>query len=276
MSNLPEPLRRRDVVLHPSLLKAAVSPTAVAATAVGAGIGALDQSIALAVVLAVVGWGGRMVAAVIAKARRERAARPRPAQLDPWSVPEPWRQLLQQAGAAQLRFDQTVDDWPEGPIQERLIALRPRFYAEMDLVGAMARRGAALTGWTGAAGMSNRPSANALAGELLRAEAERARLGGRSPGREAQLARAEEAVAAQLRALRSSEDAAAVVHDRLRVAVARLDETITTVLVLGAEVGSLGHVEGVVDALQDLNDEMTALHTGLSQAAGTPPDSFTP
>ena len=40
--------------------------------------------------------------------------------------------------------------------------------------------------------------------------AKRVRLAGASPGREAQLARNEEAIAAQLRALRSSEDAAAV------------------------------------------------------------------
>lgn len=276
MSNLPEPVRRRDLLIHPSLLKAAVSPTAVAATAVGAGIGVLDRSVVLAVVLAAVGWGGRMTAAVIARARREQAARPRPAQLDPWSVPEPWRQVLQQASTAQTRFVQAVDDWPPGPIRDRLDAIRPRFYAEMDALAAMARRGAALTGWTGGSlSAAARPSADELARDLRRAESERVRLAGTSPGREAQLARTEEAIAAQLRALRSSEEAAAVVHDRLRVAVAKLDETITTVLVLGAESPPAGHAESVVEALQDLNDEMTALHAGLTQATGSPPDSLT-
>jgi len=59
------------------------------------------------------------------------------------------------------------------------------------------------------------------------------------------------------------------------VAVAKLDETVTTVLALGADSASAGHAESVEVALQDLNDEMTALHAGLSEVTGTPPDSLT-
>src|SRR5579863_1985612 len=103
VSNLPEPVRsqvperRSRRPIHPALYRAAVSPTAAAATAAGAGIGLAANSLTLTVVLAVVGWTSRMTAAVFARRHRERAARPRPAELDPYSVPEPWRQLLQQA-----------------------------------------------------------------------------------------------------------------------------------------------------------------------------------
>mgnify|MGYP000320077299 CR=1 FL=1 len=41
---------------------------------VGAGIGVLDHSAIVAVVLGAVGWTGRMVAAVVARHRRDRAA----------------------------------------------------------------------------------------------------------------------------------------------------------------------------------------------------------
>lgn len=272
MANLPEPLRRRDLLLHPSLVKAAVSPAAVAATAVGAGIGALDHSVVVAVVLAAAGWCGRMAVAVVARSRRRERARPKPAELDPWSVPEPWRPLLQQASAAQTRFDRAVDDWPEGPIREHLEAVRPRLYAEMEALGVMARRGAAMTGWTGAPAPGAARSAHDLSEELRRSEAERARLAGSAPAREAQLARSEEAIAAQLRALRGAADAAAAVQDRLRLAVAKLDETITTVLSMGADASPAGSAESVTAALQDLSEEMAALRSGLGDASGSPPE----
>src|SRR5581483_6712293 len=138
MPNLPA------IIRHPSVVRATVSPTAVALAAAGAGIGVLDHSVILAVVLAAAGWTGRMAAAVIARMHRDRAAQPRPAALDPWSVPEPWRQLLHQAMDAQARFDQAIADWPSGPIRDRLGYLQPRLWNDVAQVGGIANRGAAL------------------------------------------------------------------------------------------------------------------------------------
>ena len=266
MPNLPELAKNREFALRPTLVRAAVSPTAVAATAIGAGIGALDQSLVLAVILGAVGWGGRMIAAVVARTRHDARARPKPADLDPWSVPDPWRQLVHQAAAAQGRFDQALRDWPDGPIRDRLDGLRPHFYADVAAVGAIAKKGAAMLGWTGAYQDRSRPTADRLRQELSRVQSERQRLTPGSAGREAELGREEGAIAAQLRSLSQAESAANEVHAQLRLIVARIDETVTSVLVLGTETTATTGPEAVAAALASLNDELLALHAGLDEA----------
>lgn len=279
MAELPEPLTpsaQQPRPLPPALVKAAVSPAAVAATAAGAGIGLLDHSIVLTIVLAACGWVARMAAAVVSWRRRERAARPRPANLDPWSVPEPWRQLLQQALAAQSRFDQTVAGWPPGPTRERLTTLQPRVYQEVAELGALARRGAAATGWTGATFAPGRPSAGALSVEIKEVQAERARLGGTAPDRAAELSRREDALAAQLRALNRAEQAGAELQDRLRRAVARLDETVTELVSTPAP-ADMDEPIGVASALDELSDGITTLRAALTETSGaSAPDTGTP
>jgi hypothetical protein len=282
VSNLPVPTRPAR---SQSLARVAVSPSAAMATAAGVGIGALEQSFVLAVVLGAGAWAARMITAVVTRARRERAARPRPAAVDPWSVPEPWRQLLRQAGDAQSRFDQTVDTWPAGPIRDRLVLLRPRLYANVGEMASLAHHGAALSGWSpgGAPNARARPSRAQLSDGLRQAEAERQRLGPNAPSREASLARAAEALAAQLRAARNSEDASRSVEDHLRTVVARLDEAVTELLVLatggGSERGPGPMTPTAADTLEGsldgLRDEISALHQGL-QDAQLPPAPPTP
>ncbi len=263
MRHLPEPVR------HPSVVRAAVSPAAVAVTAAGAGIGlGLEHSIPLAVVLGVGAWVGRMAAAVAARARRIRAARPRPADVDPWSVPEPWRQLVRQAVAAQARFDEVVADWAPGPTRDRLVSLKPRLYAEVEEVGSLAHRGAVLTGWTPGGTTGGLPSAKQLAQQLGEIEGERRTVGSQSPRRDASLARTEEAVAAQLRALRSAEEAAALVHDRLRVLVAQLDQAVTALLVIGVEPAGQAGADALAGSLDTILEQITALQQGLADTSG--------
>jgi hypothetical protein len=260
--NLPEP------VLHPSTVRAAVSPTAIAAGALGAGIGVLDHSVILAVILGAGFWSARMAAGMFARARRRRAARPKPAELDPWSVPEPWRQLLQHAMSAQSRFDQAIQDWPPGPIQERLTDLQPRLWADVGDIGTIARRGAGLSAWVSGVPATGRPSEVQLAEQLRQTEAERQQVAGRSARRDASLARTEEAIAAQIRAVHNASEAESLVLDRLRVVVARLDETVTSLLVLGAG-GGEAQADSATASLDAINDEITALLRGLAEATST-------
>ncbi len=253
--------------MHPSLVRAAVSPTAVAVTAAGVGIGVLDHSVVVAVILGVGAWVGRMAAAVVSRSRRERAARPKPAQLDPYSVPEPWRQLLRQALDAQARFDHSVQDWPGGPIKERLATIQPRLWGDVEQVGTIARRGAALSGWVAGVAGAGRPSAQQLADQLRATEAERQRVGAGSE-RQASLLRTEEALAAQIRALHNATEAEAMVADRLRVIVARLDESVTSLLVLGAG-GGESDADALMSSLDQINEEITSLSKGLAEASST-------
>jgi hypothetical protein len=260
MANLPEPIR------HPSVVKAAVSPTAVVLAAVGVGIGLLANSVVLAVVLGAVAWAGGMVGAAIIRARLRRAARPQPAALDPYSVPEPWRQLVSQASDAQSRFDRTVAEWPPGPIRDRLVYMQPRLWDDVRQIGTIADRGAALSGWNRGVQSSGRPTAEQLADELRRTEQERQRLVPGNENREAALLRREEAIAAQIRALHEAGEAEARVLDRLRTIVARLDETVTSLLLLGVEGGET-QAEVLGTSLEDIRAEIGALSEGLAQTA---------
>jgi hypothetical protein len=267
MPNLPEPVR------HPSVVKAAVSPTAVAVTAAGVVIGLLAQSIVLAIVLGAVAWAGRMIAAIIMSSRRRRAAMPKPAVLDPYSVPEPWRQLVRQAGDAQDRFDKTVADWPAGPIRDRLLFVQPRLWDDVGQVGMIATRGAALSGWSGGVQSSGRPTAEQLADQLRRTEDERRRLGPDSQGRAAALERTEEAIAAQIRAVHSAADAEARVLDRLRTIVARLDQTVTSLLLLGVE-GGATQAQALESSLDEIRGEITSLTEGLAETTAVSGDAL--
>jgi hypothetical protein len=276
VSNLPAKAESKLPAPHPALVRAAVSPTAIVATAAGAGIGLLAHSIPLAIALAVVGWTIRMIVAFIVQRRKERAAAPHPAQLDPWSVPEPWRAVVQQASATQTRFDQVVGGWPEGPMRDRVLSLRPTFYKEFAAVGAITSHGAAMNGWTGAATpLGGAPTAQSLTQELAQTQAERVALGDRAPGRAEELSRREEAIAAQLRAVHAAQQASESVHDRLRVIVARLDEAVTHLLTLSIEAGDGGGLDQVSGVLTSLDDELAALQAGVAETR-TPPDSLTP
>jgi hypothetical protein len=276
VSNLPAKVEQKLPAPHPALVRAAVSPTAIASAAVGAGIGLLAQSIPWAIALAVVGWTIRMIVALVVQRRRERAAIPHPAQLDPWSVPEPWRALVQQASATQTRFDQVAGDWPDGPMRDRVLSLRPTFYKEFAAVGAIAAHGAAVSGWTGAsATLGGGPTAQSLAQELERTQAQRMSLGDRAQSRVEELSRREEAIAAQLRAVHAALQASDSVHDRLRVVVARLDEAVTHLLTLSIEAGDGGGLDQVSTVLTSLDDELQALQAGVAETR-TPPDPLTP
>jgi hypothetical protein len=258
LPQLPEPVR------HPSVVRAAVSPSAIILAAAGVGIGLAAGSVTLAVILGAVAWLGRMTYAVY-RSRRKRRRLP-VVTIDPFAVPEPWRQYVRQALGARQRFDQAVSQWPAGPLHDRLLLLQPRIGQATEEVWAVAQRGAALTGTVrGVPSGAAQPSIVQLSTELRRVQRERQQT--EAPDRQATLGRSEEAIAAQLRAARRSEEAQAEVLDHLRLLTARLDEAVTQVAQLGLDQrvgdGAVDQVAGSVDAL---GEEISALHQGLRAA----------
>lgn len=273
MTDLPEPVGNTPPAVSPQVMRAAISPTSVAVVAVGVVVGVLVGSWILALVLAIIGWGGRMGLAALAARRRYEASRPRPAQIDPWSVPEPWRPLLQQVADAQRRFDQVVADWPPGPLKERLLAMQPQVWTDVGALGAMARRGAYMTAWNGVPSGSAPPRAESLSEEMHRVAAERTALGAGSDEHRESLDRREEALAAQLRSARASQQAAGHLLDLLRSAAARLDGTVTDLLALGGEAGGSGDV---LSSLKEVSEEVAALRAAVAETSGPPPGAATP
>jgi hypothetical protein len=265
LPQLPEPVR------HPSVVRAAVSPSAIILAAAGVGIGLAAGSVTLAVILGVGAWLGRMAFAVF-RSRRKGKRLP-VVTIDPFAVPEPWRQYVRQALGARQRFDQTLSQWPAGPLHDRLMLLQPRIGQATEEVWAVAQRGATLTGTVrGVPTGATQPSIVQLSAELKRVQAERQQTS--APDRQAALGRSEEAIAAQLRAARRSEEAQAEVLDQLRLLTARLDEAVTQVAQLGLDpLGGDGMLDQVTGSVDALGEEISALHQGLraveAASAGT-------
>jgi hypothetical protein len=175
---------------------------------------------------------------------------------------------LHQALDAQTRFDHAVEDWPPGPIRDHLSDLRPRLYSSVGEIGTLARRGSALAGTVDGVAMAGQPSLQDLGDQLKRTEIERVQAAASSPERAAALARTEDALAAQIRAVKRSEDAAGRLLDRLRVVVARLDEVVTSLLLLGVDGPFDPAADALARSLDDLHDEITSLGAGLADATG--------
>jgi hypothetical protein len=252
-----------ESVQHPAVVRAAVSPSAIVLAAAGVGIGLAAHSAILAVVLGAGFWLGRMTVAVF---RSRRKGRRLPlVTIDPYAVPEPWRQYVREAVGARQRFDQTVSQWPDGPLHDRLVLLQPRLRRATEEVWAVAQRGAALDGTVrGVPTGSARPSVAQLSAELQSIQAERQRTS--ASERQAALARTEEAIAAQLRAAHRAEAVKAETLDRLRVLTAHLDEAVTQLLELGVnEAASEASVEQVAGSVDALVEEIAALDQGLRE-----------
>ncbi len=271
LPQLPRPVHR------PSIARAAVSPTAIGVTAAGVAIGAAEHSVLLMVVLGAGAWMARVAAAAVARLRRRAHAAPAP-DIDPWALPEPWRDLVRQAVGAQERLESALGAWPPGPLRDRLGSVQADLRRQVADVWEIARRGAALEGWPAA--RAGAPSAAELSERLSRTQAERRALERQAPAPREALARTEEALAAQLRAARRAEETSRAFEDRLRLLTARFDEAVTSILQLGVE-----GVEGVGDravadagrSVDALTDEVTALREGLAEvvrvqeAVGSPP-----
>src|SRR5947207_10417598 len=107
VSSLPDRYKSRataDALTSPSAIVLAGAGTAAAI------LGGLPLLAAAGV--GAVAWAARVAFAL---PRRKRVDR-----IDPFRVNDPWRKFVQEAVAAQTRFDRTVDRMRPGPLQDRL------------------------------------------------------------------------------------------------------------------------------------------------------------
>lgn len=249
-------LQRRPDQPLPSVARAAASPTAIVLAGAGVAVGeAAHLGLAIALVLGVFGYGGRVAWAAVHRrlALRDRARR-RPGRVDPWSVPDPWRSYATRALDARKAFRQLSRDCPPGPVAEYLSANVPRVDAAVQEQWALARSGAALMGAPG------RPQKVA---EELR-EAQRA-LGQVSGADRAPLEVKESALASQLRSLRQMEAVGNEISSRLAALAAQLEGVVASAGELVAGAGASG------PQLAALAAEINALSQALDEAKGMLP-----
>ncbi len=224
----------------------------------GVAVGIGEQSVVLGVVFAVVAGGVRLA---VAAWRRIRSL---PVEsIDPWALSEPWRGLVQQALDAETHFRAAAEAWPAGPLRERLVSLEPAVEAEVRGVWVAARQGAAISG--GYPTSSKQASAAELSAELEAVQQERSELPAGQLARRDELDRAEQALAAQLQAALRAKGTADAVQDRLRTLVARLDETVTSLVAMMAGPGGAGDVEAAAGTIEGLGQQIAALQAGIDE-----------
>ncbi len=206
------------------------------------------------------------------RARRRSRDDARPADIDPWSVNEPWRSILAQTVAARDRFDAALASWPDGPTRERLAEIQPRLWARVDAIAAAVRQVTGLagpgTGWPRQVG----PRADELAASLREVQGELARQSPGASARRSELERMEESIAARLRGRRQSDATAARLLDRIQSAAGALDQATADLIAMAVSSGlstdmEMGGIQaGIDDDFDAVSDEIRSLAAALGTA----------
>jgi hypothetical protein len=234
----------RDRFFTPPVAKAMTSPLGIVLAGVGAAIGLVTGlGIPGAIGLAVVGWGGRVAAAI---PRGEKRA----TRIDPFVLQEPWRRYVQSSLSAQARFDRTVDGTPDGPLKARLADIGTRLEQGVDEVWQVACRG-------------NDMDRGLKTLDVRGAQAELDRLDKEPPG--SHTAATREALAAQLATAARMQAISTDARDRLRLLDARLDELVARAVELSVS-GSASAISGLGDDVDSLVSEMESLRQALEEA----------
>ncbi|HVA74681.1 MAG TPA: hypothetical protein VNF71_08965 [Acidimicrobiales bacterium] len=190
-------------------------------------------------------------------------------QIDPWALPEPWRGLVRDAVNAGRRFEVATASLPAGPIRDRVAAMEPAVAKQVRAVWDSARRGAVLSG--GYPPGTRREPASSLSERMQALQDERVSLGSGTAGRRAELDRAEDALASQLREVKRADAAAAWLQDGLRSSIARLEAAVTSLAELASQPAGGGDVDTLGTSIESVTDELSALQAGLSEVSGSLP-----
>lgn len=270
--------RERGYVAEPrsgwaSRVGAELATATVGAGALGVGVAIADQSSLAGTAAGVAGWVFACLMVGFAAWRRW-VRTPLPDTIDPWALPEPWRSLVGSAVDAGRRFHGAVEAWPPGPLRDRLDSMARTVDTQMRSFWDTARQGAAVTG-----GYPTGTRATPLQDLSLRLAAihdERSSLPEGRAGRAEELDRAEEAVAAQLRAAKRSASAAAASEDALHAILAKLEDAVSAVAELGPASRGIADVDGIGTSIESLAGELSALSAGLKQVSGAVPGALPP
>jgi len=204
------------------------------------------------------------------RAFRRGGSRP----IDPWALPEPWRDLVRDAVNAGRRFEVATAALPEGPLRDHVTTLEPAVAQQVRSVWESAQRGAALTG--GFPPGSRPQSVSSLSERLRSLQEERASLGGGSHDRLAEFDRAEATAASQLREAKRAQSIAVWLEDGLRSAITRLEAAVTSLAELGTGLTDSPAGTELGLSLDTVGEELSALQAGLREVGGALPPARLP
>jgi hypothetical protein len=206
--------------------------------------------VAAAMVVAGVGWAVSIGVGVAVYAALVGAAMPRPARrapIDPFTVGEPWRHLVQGAQRAAARAHASVEGATPGPLRDRLSDIVDRLDRGLEETWRIARRGDELD-----------DAVRRLDPTGLRSRLESLRL--REPS--AEVDAAIESIEAQLETVDRLQERSARTADRLRLVRTRLDELAARAAEVSVGTDELAGYEHDVD---DLVIELEALRQAVEE-----------
>jgi hypothetical protein len=244
-------LSLRDRFFTPPVARAITSPLGILALGAGASIGILaGAGVAGAAILGLLGWAGRVVAAI------PRA--PADARIDPFTLSEPWRRYVTDALQARARFAEAVASAREGPTQDRLREIQTRVDTGLQEVWRIARRGHDLVD------ARRRVDPVAIRREIAATEANAGQPWASGPTMQRTL----ESLQAQLATVERLERVIGDADSRLRLLNARLDEAAARTIELSVHAHDVTELGGLGDDVDEMVDEMEALRQAIEETGG--------
>lgn len=244
-------LSLRDRFFTPPVAQAVTSPLGILALGAGASIGILlGGGLAGAVVLGLLGWGGRVAAAI------PRA--PAEARIDPFTLADPWRRYVTDALQARTRFAEAVGSAREGPLRARLAEIQSRVDTGVQEVWRIARRGHDLV-----------DARRRLDPEAVRRDIAATEVNAEAPwATDSTTQRTLDSLHAQLGTVERLERVIGDADSQLRLLNARLDEAAARTIELSVQAHDVAELGGLGDDVDQMVDEMEALRLAIEETGG--------
>lgn len=212
----------------------------------GAGVGAASAVAGLPIGVAI-GLGVALYAASVAVAMPKASRRP---VIDPFTLGEPWRQLVQRSQMSGRKLRDTVERASDGPLRDTLRTIAEQLDRGVDEAWAIARRGDAIDDAV------RRLDPTRLRSRL--ASAERRAVDGPGPQTDAEIASIRRQLESADRLRRQSDEAAA----SLRLTQTQLDELVARSSEV--QVGTVD-TESYRREVDDLVVKLEALHQAVEE-----------
>lgn len=238
----------RDRFFTPPVAKAMVSPLGILLAGAGAAVGFLATGgIPVAVGLAAAAWAGRVAAAV--------PRDPQPDRIDPFTLGDPWKRMVQDALQAQNRFVEAIAGTQRGPLRDRMEEIGEKIAHGVDEAWRVGRQGQTLV----------EARRRVDTSEAHRDLAELQAPGQQPPAPGSALERTIESLHAQLASAQRLDQTIADARDRLRLTNARLDEAVARAAELSVRAGDVADLAGLGHDVDALVTDLEALRLGLEE-----------
>jgi hypothetical protein len=235
----------RDRFFTPPVASAMTSPLGIVLAGAGAALGLLVGSVPAAIALGAVAWGGRVAAAI--------PRDPRPDRIDPFTLGDPWKRMVQDAVQAQNRFREAINGTPRGPLRDRMEEIGERVETGVREAWRVGRSGQAL------AEARRRIDTSGIDHDLAELDA---RVGD-TPGDAHQ--RTRNALLAQRETATRLERTIADAADQLRLTNALLDEAVASAVELSVSAHDVDDLSGLGSDVETLVTDLEALRLGLEE-----------